>query len=290
MPKYKRNHYISQGLIHFWKHPNGKVTLWDRSSSGSLALRNPKSVHYEDYLYARWDTEGNRDMNAEHSLKSEIDDHAPKVIQELVDCWPNAVPLKEPNRSFLIKLAVRTVFRHPSIPNLAKRSFKVWVGMLLFRLSRRLERKSHEDGAYEKYGKKRVLHNEIQSHAATMDIDSILETLSHHTIGLLTIAEGSPNFVLGSQSFTLHPHAPETDMWLGLVIHPRIMLGFFKEPKDDFLMVLETDDVLRINGFIIRQSNQVVMVNSQDIEGAWYQEFDKRGNAEKMFVSLRKTD
>ncbi|MCB1473864.1 MAG: hypothetical protein KDJ68_13525 [Rhodobiaceae bacterium] len=66
MPKEKRNHFVSRGLMRFWAQHDGKVIYWDKSSEGGLDWRNTKSVHKEDYLYARWQIDGRQDMEAEN--------------------------------------------------------------------------------------------------------------------------------------------------------------------------------------------------------------------------------
>jgi len=286
MPKYKRNHFISQGLIKFWQRPNGQVLLWDRRENSSLDFRNPKSVHYREYLYATWDTDGNRDMSAEHFLRSEIDDRVPELVEKIASNWPNVLPLAIEDRDFLLNLIVRTILRHPTIPNLSKSSIEVRFASLLIRASRWLDRKNGRDAAYERYGRDRVLSSEIMSLAAKMDVEPLISQIENRQIGLFALEEGSPNLVLGTQPFLLNPHGKDTDIKAGLVIHPRILIGILAIEGDDFVGVLSKDDVYRINGLFIRQSRHLVLVNGSDIDGAWFDEYQSDGTSERQYISV----
>ena len=286
MTKYKRNHFISKGLIGFWKRPNGQVILWDRENGPDLELRNIRSVHYRDYLYAKWDTDGNRDMRAEHFLGAEVDDKAPQVIKRLIQNWPPQFPLDPTDRTFLIELIVRTILRHPTIPNLASRSVKIRFAMLLLRAARWLGRNGEKDVAYDQYGKGRVLFGELMALSATLDIEQIVKQYVDRQISIMVLEEGAPNFVLGTQPFLLNPNGAKDDIRLGAVIHPRIFIGIHQNNGADFFSVLSKEDVCRINGFFIRQSQHIVMVSSADIEGAWFDEIKLDGTSERYYISV----
>ncbi len=286
MPKQKRNHFIGQGTIRFWSQSDGRVVLWDKAKGSEVEPRNPKSVHYRDYLYARWDTEGRRDMAAETALKLEIDDHVPQMIERLIDAWPNPLPLPSEDRILLIKHLARAVLRHPSILGTLNQSFQARIAVAFLRLSRWFAKKGDQDKAYNKFGRDRVLAGELRHMAATADIDKFVEQLSQLSIGILVVSIDGKNLALGSQPFILNPYGKEHDMRFGMVIHPRILIGLFPKAQSDFVEPLSLEDTLRINGFIVRQSDQVVLVNAADVDGAWYDVYEDGEVKERIEVAV----
>lgn len=256
----------------FWAQPNGQIAIWEPGVSPKLDLRNTTSVHYREYLYADWDTEGQRDMTAEDALKQEIDDHAPTQIKKLVNSWPNPLPLPQSDRRFLLRLLVRTILRHPTLPQFAlSASPRIRVAMILLKIARWLGRRQKTDLAYAKYGKRRVQTGMLMSLATQLDIDPVLADMEKRPLALLVPEESAPNFVLGTQPFILNPNGTSTDIRLGLVVHPRIMIGVMADEGEDFLSGLSAEAMRRINGMLIRQSDTIVLANIKDVEGAWYE-------------------
>ena len=291
VPKLKKNHFISRGLVSLWARPNGQVMFWDKEGGSQIEPRNPKSVHYKDFLYARWESDGSRDMSAEAWLKTEIDDHAPHVVKRLVASWPHPLPIPKDDRRFLVKLIVRTILRHPTISGFAKSSLRVRFGLQLLRIARWLSpRNGKVDLAYERYGRDRVLAAEIFHMAATSDISSIVDQIERRTICILVPDSEAANFVLGSQPFLLNPYGNENDIRVGLVVHPRILLGVYETEGEDSVHALDNDDMKRINGLLIKQSSQVVMTNSSDAHGAWHYIFGPDGEQERVEISVTAID
>lgn len=274
MPKQKRNHFIAQGTIRFWAQPNGQVILWETGKNSPLELRNPKSVFYGDYLYARWDHTDKRDMSAEKFLQKDLDDHIPSLVESLLSKWPDILPLSNEDKELFQKFFIRSILRHPSMYGLLKsKSLTFKIHEFLMMAKRWLDRNGEEDQAYNRLGKDRVLEGEFRHAIATTKIEKFTDQISKMHMGFIVVEEGAPNLVLGSQPFLLNPFGANHDLRMGLVIHPRIMIGLFPEGSGDFIINFSQEQVDRVNGYFVRQSAQVVMVQPQDVEGAWYGEY-----------------
>ena len=282
MPKYKRNHFVGRAVIAFWADPQGRVIYWERDKDGVLVSRNPKSVHYIDNLYARWEADGSRDMTAEHHLQREIDDHAPdfvrSVIQQVND--QNAISLSEDERSFLARWMLRTVLRSPMIVTLLHGLPQVKLARELFALSRQFGLNGAIDVAVDRYGEQRVIDGEVVSLASTIDIKANVEEIVKCGFHFCIPVDGARNFILGSQPNVIKPgHAGEgpddapSPNQLFLVLHPRIVVGTSFVPCPDLIIPFEDEDVQRVNGLFLKYCGSVVMHSTRDVDGAWHKPF-----------------
>lgn len=278
MPKEKRNHFVSKGLVQFWARPNGQVFFWDKISGKEIELRNPKSVHYEDYLYARWEVDGTRDMSAERALAIEVDNHAPEFVRQLIQRFPAVLPLSDRERHFVVRLVLRSILRNPTIIRTIAQTWQVRIALQLLKWSRRLSSRSGDDEGVRRMGEDRVVRAELNHIAATKNINNIIHTYENKMIAFMIPDLEDPNFVLGSQPYLIDPHPRAQQNGhvgsglasISLVIHPRLMVTLMDGPEREGIVPASYDDVCRINGLFIKYCNKVVMVNATDAHGAWY--------------------
>lgn len=297
MPKKKSNHFVGRGIIQFWEDQNGQVAYWDKSENGKIELRNPRSVHKAEYLYARWDIDGKRDMRAEDALAAEIDNLAPDHVRKLLSDYPNIIPISGDRRRFLARMVLRIITRNPAMLDHLSGTPSARLAKCLYRLKRWLLRRKISDSAYEKRGIDRVLLGEMISSLVTLDIDKRVQELSEKRFALLIPDIEAPNFVLGSQPYFINPNmlgnatnaGRKIDAFCGIVIHPRILLAIFDDKDQDEIIFATQDDVRRINGVFIKYSSSIVSVTPQDLEGAWYRPLGLEETDEIHRVSLAKS-
>ena len=278
MPKKKRNHFVGRGIVQFWANQQGQVTYWEKDADEKLELRNPKSVHYADYLYASWDESGNRRTHAEDALAAEIDNLAPRHVQAIVDGFSDVLPIPADRRAFLARMVLRTITRNPvmlgSLSSAPQTPF-LWA---IYRLKRWLKRSRTPDQAYDKLGRDRVIAGEMISDLVTINIDQRVKTLSEKRFAFLVPEKDAANFILGSQPYFINPNmlsdacgeGRKKDAFCGVVIHPRMLLAIFDDCDEDEIATASQEDMQRINGLFVKYSSSVVMVDPRDIEGAWY--------------------
>lgn len=294
MPDKKNNHFVGKGIIKFWADENGQVAYWEKNAAGKIELRNPKSVHKFDYLYASWDVSGKRDMRAEDALAVEIDNHAPDHVLKMLSEYPKVIPMSAERRDFLARMVVRTIIRNPAVLDHVSRTPLGRLVQFLYRLKRRLERGRSPDSAYEKRGRDRVLLGEMISNLVEIDIEERVKELSAKRFALLVPESEAPNFVLGSQPYFINPHMRNSstdfgrmnDAFCGIVIHPRMLLAIFDDGDEDEILFANRDDMQRINGLFIKYSSSVVSVTPADLEGAWYHPFGKEDSDDIHRVSI----
>lgn len=257
--------------------------LWDKSGGTKVELRNPKSVLYEDYLYARWDLDGTRDRSAEQALNHEIDNTAPRFVRELVQKFPDLLPLSEEDRLFLTRLIVRSILRNPATLRWGARLWGSRLALWLFWLSRKLRTGKGDDVAVDRYGKRRVLEGEFFYRVATHEIDAQVQAIARKQFVFVVPENGAPNFILGSQPYFLNANGGPSDLCISLTLHPRLMVGLTENPGADKVLIASVEDVNRINGLTIKYSNALVMVNAEDAQGAWFKDHG-REHVEEEFI------
>lgn len=288
MPREKKNHFVSRGIVQFWARPDGRVYYWERAKPGKGAeLRNTKSIHYKDYLYARWGTDGVRDMKAEHNLKLEIDDHAPNLIRNLVEAFPDILPLPQKDRNFLSRLIVRSVLRNPATLNWVKNNWRFKLIGRITAWSRRLSSWRNGDAAVLRLGLEKVIDGDLNFRAATLDISKRSLDISKKKFCFLVAEAAAPNFVLGSQPYLLNPYGPNDDAKICLAIHPRILVAVYDDQSEDEIMELSVEDVRRINGFFAKYSETIAMMDPHDIDNSWYLDFSENPNGERIEIRIR---
>lgn len=278
MPKKKNNHFVGRGVVKFWANSKKQVTYWEKDDKGALQPRNPDSVHSADYLYAKWDISGNRDMCAEDALAVEIDNDAPKQIEYLLGIFPDIVPLTSTQKQFFAKFILRTVLRNPNVLTRLSLAPAARLVMWLRRVQRRLTRGRNTDLAYKRIGKDRTLLGDFVSSIVTIDIDKRVQQLTEKRFAILIPSEGVTNFVLGSQPYFINPRmlsgpnslGRKDDAFCGMVIHPRMMLAIFDDNDPDEIIAANQEDMNRINGLFIKYSTEVVVKSPQDLDGVWY--------------------
>ncbi|MCF2870097.1 DUF4238 domain-containing protein [Octadecabacter sp. G9-8] len=299
-PKYKKNHFVAKSIIAQFLGAGGKVTLWDKSVSENLELRNPTSVHSVDYLYAKWAVDGTRNSEAEKALDDEVDDQSVATIKELIESFESTgrfeVTLLQ--RLFFARLLARTFIRNPTTLNHLAALPRVRFGLFLHRISRWIERGKNADIAYERYGRERVLLGELASQAATSNIDSFVIEIAKRGFQFCIPENNARNFILGSQPFLINNIAseqanssrivqlPDESGEFYLVLHPRIMIKV--HGREDFFepIPLDDEDMKRINGLFVKYSNSVIAVNSSDLDEVWYKEFGKETEDDFVRVSI----
>jgi hypothetical protein len=301
LSKYKRNHFVASSIVAQFCGPNKQVRYWDKLKGEVLEPRNPSSVHYVDHLYATWDIEGRRDVEAEKFLDRDIDTHSKGKIEEIIESYKKtgSFALSDDHRNFLVKLLVRTVMRNPTVINHVTRLPAVRMAMFFDGLSRLVGRGRKEDKAYTRYGKERVLLGKIASSMAMFDVSRVRNDLSSRGFHFYIPTEGSRNFVLGSQPFLINTVSQlqkksrilRTDLLsrnneVYLVIHPRVMLKVYGGQDSEYPIAMDDEDMKRVNGLFVKYSNSVVAVNAMDLDGVWYKDFGKEESDEKCFVTI----
>lgn len=218
-------------------------------------------------------------MSAEHALRDEVDSNAPRFVRKLVDRHPNILPLSQEERVFLCRLILRTILRNPTTLDVVVQDRIVQFALKLLSLSRKLSLRSKNDDAKMRLGQDRVLRGELNHKVATFEIDQQIKYLTEMKFVFLLPEEGVKNFILGSQPYLLNPYAKTqgsdgecNDCSLCLALHPRLLVTLYDEAGEDALLAATVEDVNRINGLFLKYSNSVVMVNYDDIDGAWYYE------------------
>lgn len=281
MPKKKKNHFVSRGIIQFWANQNGQVAYWDKSSGGRFVRRNPTSVHKIDFLYAKWEVSGTRDMHAEDALAKEIDDLAPTYVKNLLNDFPNSLSVSTKQRAFWTRFVLRTISRNPAVLD---HLLRTWTGIwlkVLFRLLRWMDRGRKPDIAYKERGKKRVVDGDVISALVTHNIDLHVREFSKMRFSWVIPQVGAPNFVLGTQPYFIKPSMRATDRarsrqedaFCGVVIHPRIMLSLFDDNEEDEMVSANVEDVQRINGLFAKYSSAIVAADAHDLDGAWFRPY-----------------
>jgi hypothetical protein len=267
-----------------------------------LELRNPKSVHSLDYLYARWDTDGNRKMNAEDSLQNEVDNHTPRFIQSVIDRYPNTVPLSDKERRFFARLIIRTIVRNPAVLNSLINQPLTSVAKWAISLSRWLQRSGKEDKATNRLGKIRVIEGDMIETITTIDIDKRVEEFAKKRFIFMTPDADARNFVLGSQPYYIKPSAKsknagdemnlQKDSFVGMVLHPRLLLALMDDAGTDEHLIISHADVNRLNGMFFKYSSKIAMVSANDIHGSWYWEHGQEESDQitQVFVEQNSND
>jgi hypothetical protein len=131
----------------------------------------------------------------------------------------------------------------------------------------------------------------MRGYAATFDISALVSDLnSERRILLMTPQQGAQSFVLGNQPSLLQRRKwfqDESGEWkseygaieIYTVLDPSLMVGIVSNSESDGLCHLSADDMQRINGLIVKYSDEVVARTASDLHGAWYRVF---GGEEKI--------
>lgn len=229
-----------------------------------------------------------------------MDDHAPQYVQNLMQRFPDILPLSRDERMFFSRLILRTIIRNPALfPYLNSQRYSRllrWV----FSLARWLERGGKRDDAISRLGKERVLQGEIMSRAATINIDERILELSNKRFVFVTPIADAPNFVLGSQPYYIKPSElkaggslndkPQNDSFVGIVLHPRLLLAVHDDLYNDEHIFVSVEGMHRINGIFVKYSSAVVMASPDDLSGAWYWPHGRECTDEVVQVELEKQD
>ena len=235
-------------------------------------------------------------MNAEHSLKDEVDEETPKFVQQLISRHPQTLTLQDGERRFAARLILRSIIRNPVMLDHLQYHPLVWVAKQIFSLKRWIQRGKKTDEAKALLGKQRVLQGDFIESIVTIDIDERVEEFSKMRFVFLTPAHGVANFILGSQPYYIKPSARKNtssepnshkDSFVGMVLHPRLLLALYDEVGADEHLTASSEDVMRLNGLFVKYSSVIAMVSANDIDGCWYWEHGKVGSDEISKVEIK---
>jgi len=300
LSKFKNNHFVAKSIVSQFKGLSNQVIYWDKLSGGKLEPRNPRSVHSVDYLYSKWNVNGVRDSSAEIFLAEDVDNSSRSKIDEIVTGYHNnkEFVLTDSQREFLAKLLIRTVMRNPTLINHASRLPLIRLSMTLSRIARFIERGFRKDAAYDRYGRERVLLGEVATAAAQFDLKDLGKEIENRGFHFCIPNDEARNFILGSQPFIINTvsntqgKSAISDVILSpgnevyLVLHPRIILKVYGTSDSVIPIVLDDEDMKRINGLFVKYSNSVVAVKASDLQDVWYKDFGKETEDGRMIVTV----
>lgn len=287
IPKYKRNHFVPKALIARFRNGKG-VRLFDASTLQLKERSNPNSIFYVDHLYSRWRSDGTRDVSVETDLQLDHENRLTAFIDDLVrriSCT-DSLNLNNSEREYLIHLSVRLLLRNPQFSKWATGHWKFRVARWFLKLSLKLQPKAVSSIKRSKLSINQAADAEVRGAAATFDISALVGMLSRErNILLMTPKQGVQSFILGSQPSLLQRNKwfqDENGDWkseygameIFTVLDPSLMVGIVSASESDDLCLLGSEDIQRINGLIVKYSDEVVARTASDLHGAWYRIFD----------------
>lgn len=264
------------------------MRLFDASSLQLKERSNPNSIFYVDHLYSRWRSDGTRDVSVETELQIDHENRLTEFIDDLVNriSSPEAVSLDNAEREYLIRLSVRLLLRNPQFFEWATSHWKFRAARWFLKLSLKLLPKAVSSIKRSKLSLHQAANAEMRGCAATFDISAIVGTLGRERrILLMTPKQGVQSFVLGSQPSLLQRRKwfqDESGDWkseygameIFTVLDPSLMVGIVSDSEADDLLHLSAEDMQRINGLIVKYSDEVVARTALDLQGAWYRVYD----------------
>ena len=249
---------------------------------------NPKSIFYVDHLYSRWKSDGSRDSSIEQELQIDHENDLKDFIDTLLDRIQRqdiyAVNLDE--RKFLVKLCLRLLFRNPAFVDSFFGNWRFKAAKVLYWLRLNLSPRAISSIRLSKLSPMEAAQAELRAHAATVDLSKIVSAIeATHKITFICPQNEQPSFILGSQPCLLQRKKwflndkNEWDSEIGrmeiyAVLDPRLMVGVVSLDEVELVQFIQREDVQRINGLIVKYSEEIVAKSVSDLEGAWYRIFD----------------
>ncbi len=287
IPKNKRNHFVPKALIARFRAGKG-VRLFDASSLQLKERSNPNSIFYVDHLYSRWRSDGTRDVSAETELQVDHENRLTGFIDDLISgiSRSGVTRLDQTEREYLIRLSVRLLLRNPQFVEWATNHWKYRVAKWLVKLGLKLRPRAMSAIKRSKLSVHQATESEIRAYAATFDISVFVNALSkERRVLLLTPQPGVQSFILGNQPSLLQRKKwfqDENGNWqseygamdIYTVLDPSLMVGIVSTSPSDGVHHLSADDMKRINGLIVKYSDEVVARSASDLHGAWYRVFE----------------
>lgn len=264
------------------------MRLFETSSFELKEQSNPNSIFYVDHLYSRWQADGSRDISAETHLQIDHENALTEFLDNLVQrlSRPEEIRLDQQERQYLVRVCVRLLLRNPQFVEWFASRWRFKVARWLLKISLKWRPKVISAIERSRMSPKQAADAEIRAYAATFDITALVGALSsERRILLLTPAQGVQSFVLGKQPCLLQGrkwyedengdwHFEDSAMEVYAVLDPHLMVGLVTTSETDDLRLLSSEDVQRINGLIVKYSDEVVARNASDLHGAWYKIFE----------------
>ncbi|MDB2408117.1 DUF4238 domain-containing protein [Jannaschia sp.] len=286
MPKYKRNHFVPKGLIRRFSR-DGKVSLYDTATFEKSVRTNPKSIYAVDHLYSRWSNEGSRDFSTEMLLKEDHEDRLGAVIDKLVDCdlseWGK---LDDHERTFCYRLVIRLLLRNPVfISAVQSTNWRVKLARAIFALRIGISSQAKASIRRSKLTVWEAASAELRASAATIDLDDqVRQVMSTHSLCLYRPMPAAKSFVLGNQpcllkrkNWTVDEHGNDSSeigpLEFYAIVDPRLMIVLVPKGSSVDEYELDDRDLDRINGLVVKYSDEVVVRSLSDLDGAWYKLF-----------------
>lgn len=287
IPKYKRHHFVPKSIIKRFAQDN-QVKLFDTGGFQLMERSNPKSIYYVDHLYSRWKSDGSRDSSVEQDLQIDHENQLTDFIDSLLVRIrsQDIYELSSNERSFLVKLCLRLLLRNPTFVNSFIGNWRFRVAKALFWLRLKVRPKAISAIRSSKLSTTEAAQAELRAYAATVDISTIVSAIEcTHKIAFFIPRNEETSFILGSQPYLLqrkkwflkeeNDWEPETGpMDVYAVLDPGLMVGVVSLDEVELVQYLERENIQRINGLIIKYSDEIVARATSDLEGAWYRIFD----------------
>lgn len=267
------------------------MRLFDASSLKLKEQSNPNSIFYVNHLYSRWRSDGSRDASAETDLQVDHENFLTSFIDDLVNrlTTPETARLNQNEREYIIRLSIRLLLRNPQFIEAVGSHWKFRFARWIFKLSLKLRPKAVSAIRQSKLSLHHAAESEIRAFAATFDMSALVSALnSGRRILLMTPKKGVQSFVLGNQPCLLQRRKwfkDENGDWksedgafdIYTVLDPSLMVGIVSDSDTEDILFLSSEDIQRINGLIVKYSDEVVARTAADLHGAWYKIFEGEG-------------